>query len=163
MPEADAYLSRSLAEVEAFLIPIAKAMTVAEVDQIARLDGGGMDWQKHKTALQGVLARADVSYPKDDRTWYPAEVVEAAAHIMGAAGRAPAMAIVLLDAIRNGDDRANTEFYYATQSHKLWALPSEARRALMAGFRYMYESEPWTPVPPPRPPLGRPAALDWAV
>ncbi len=145
MPCEAARLSRELPEVEAQLIAVAKAMTAEEVDAVSQVVGCD-DWQRHKRALMGMLASDDVAYPEEDKTWYPAEAVELAANVPKAPGYASCLAIVVLDAVRSGDVRGFTLGSYGQIVRATRQLPIEQRRAVMAGMRYLYESDPgWGP------------------
>ncbi len=145
MPTAEARLSRDLPEVEAQLIAVAKAMTAEEVDAVTGVVWCD-DWRRHKAALQKMLASADVAYPAEDKTWYPAEAVESTAHMPKAVGYAPCLAIVVLDAVRGGDVRDFTLDSFGQIVRTARECPTVQRRAVMAGLRYLYESNSdWGP------------------
>lgn len=141
-PKHDLMLSLNLPEVEALLIPLAKSLSAAGMEAVARADYG-MDVEIHKASLQEMLAGADMAYPKHDDNWsLVAEVVELVAHVPGELGHAPCLAIVLLDAVQSGDDRDNAAFRWERQAEYILQMPERMRAPLCAGFRFLYESRP---------------------
>lgn len=132
------------ADLEPALIALARQMTPAEQDHIARADYG-CDAARHHAALVALLADPLLAYPAND-LWYPAEVVELVSHVPGEPGHVPCLAIVLLDALRTGDDRGNADYRLGPQFDDILALPQPARAVLIAAFRHLYETDPsWTP------------------
>ncbi|SMX26730.1 hypothetical protein TRP8649_00815 [Pelagimonas phthalicica] len=140
-PKRELMLSRSLAEVEALLIPLAKSLSAAGVEAVARAEYGG-DVEIHKAGLQKMLAGTDMVYPDPSDRRHPAEVVELVSHVPGQFGHAPCLAIVLLDAVRSGDDCDNAAFRWKLQAEYILQMPERMRAPLVAGFRYLYESNP---------------------
>lgn len=138
-PTQPELLTNDLASVEAFLTPIAKAMTVEEIDEVAEADRG-YDAQRHKQALVNMLQGASVSFPKGDN-WFPAEVVELISHVPSAPGHIPCTAIVLLDAIRSSDDLSHAEFRFKSQWKDYYEMPIPIKIAFYAALRYLYETD----------------------
>ena len=131
------------------LIAIARRMTPEERDHVARADYG-CDAARHRAALEVLLAHPEVAYPPGE-FWYPAEVVELVSHVPGQPGHVPCLAIVLLDALRTGDQRGDAEFRLQQQFAEIAGLDPPVRDAFFAAFRHLYESVPhWSPsVPEP--------------
>lgn len=112
------------------------------MEAVARADYG-MDVEIHKAGLQEMLAGTDMAYPKHDDNWpLVAEVVELVSHVPGQFGHAPCLAIVLLDAIRSDDHCDNAAFRWEQQAEYILQMPERMRAPLVAGFRYLYESDP---------------------
>ncbi|MFN5997709.1 MAG: hypothetical protein ACK47C_17415 [Paracoccaceae bacterium] len=126
--------------VESALMAIAREMTDEEIDHVSRADYG-TDVAQHRAALVALLSGPQVAYPPGEY-WFPAEAVELVAHVPKATGYIPCMAIVLLDAVRDGDRMENAAFRLGRQWTDLNALPQRARDAFFAAFRYLYESGP---------------------
>jgi hypothetical protein len=126
--------------LEAALMSIAREMTEDEIDYVSRNDCG-MDVARHRAAPVALLADPQVACPPGEY-WYPAEVVELIAHVPKATGYIPCMAIVLLDAVRDGDRRGNADYRLGSQWAALEALPQRVKDAFFAAFRFLYESEP---------------------
>ena len=146
-PEAADLLTHPLARLESALIALARTMTRAEMEHVARADYGN-GAAHHREALAALLADARVAYPGDEG-WFPAEVVELVSHVPGQPGHVPCLAIVLLDALRSGDLHGNAEFRLENQFAEIARLLPEARGPLFAGFRHLYEANRgWTPVLP---------------
>ena len=140
-------ITQPRADLERALIALARQMTPAEIDHIARADYG-CDVARHHAALLTLLADPHVACPPGE-AWYPAEVVELVSHVLGTPGHMPCLAIVLLDALRTGDLHGNAEFRLANQFAELLALPQPARSVLLAAFRHIYETERnWNPSVP---------------
>jgi hypothetical protein len=134
-------------DLEPALIALARQMTPAEQDHIARADYG-CDEARHHAALLALLADPQLAYPPGE-VWYPAEVVELISHVPDEPGHVPCLAIVLLDALRTGDDRGNADYRLGTQFGDILALPQPARAVLIAAFRHLYESDrTWKPSVP---------------
>ncbi|WP_137110009.1 hypothetical protein [Rhodobacter sp. SY28-1] len=138
-PLPDHRVTHPRSSVDAALKTIARAMTLPEMDHIARADYG-MDVARHRDALVALLADPDVAYPPGE-FWYPAEVVELVAHVPKSTGYIPCMAIVLLDALRTGDMQDNATFRLQGQWAELFALPQRARDSFLAAYRHLYETD----------------------
>lgn len=146
-PTGEACVTYPRADLERYLIALARQMTPAEIDHISRADYGN-DVARHKAALLALLADGDVAYPSGE-AWYPAEVVELVSHVPGSPGHVPCTAIVLLDALRTGDLHGNAEFRLGNQFTQILTLPEPARTVLIAAFRHIYETErDWNPSVP---------------
>lgn len=136
-------VTHPLDEVAAALMRIGRRMTAEERDHVARADYG-CDEARHRAALDVLLADPELAYPEGD-LWYPAEVVELVSHVPGQPGHVPCLAIVLLNALRAGDDRGDAEYRLAQQHDVIAALEPEDRDPFLAAFRHLYESSPhWT-------------------
>lgn len=148
------------ADLEMALIALARQMTPAEQDHIARADYG-CDVARHHAALTALLADPGLAYPPGE-AWYPAEVVELISHVPGAPGHVPCLAIVLLDALRTDDAHGNADYRLGSQFDHLFALPLPVRAVLIAAFRHLYETDPtWNPsVPETAQPLDQ-TTLPW--
>lgn len=138
-PQPDHRLTHSRAAVEAALKTIGRAMTLPEIDHVARADYGS-DVARHRQALVALLQDPDLAYPPGE-FWYPAEVVELVAHVPASTGYIPCMAIVLLDALRTGDMQDNASFRLGRQWAELLALPQRSRDAFLATYRHLYETD----------------------
>lgn len=142
-PSSADLVTHPLDEVAAALMPIGRRMTAAERDHVARADYG-CDVARHRAALDVLLADPELAYPEGD-LWYPAEVVELVSHVPGQPGHVPCLAIVLLNALRTGDDRGDAEYRLAQQHDVIAAFEPGVRDPFLAAFRHLYESSPhWT-------------------
>ncbi len=138
-------LTSALTEIEDALIPIARAMTSDEIDEIAKC-GDPKDQPQHKQALITLLETPRINYSETDRHWFPAEAIEIVSHVPNSQGYVPATAIVLLDAIRHGDDREHVSFRFASQWKEYEVLPKNVRATFHAAIRYLYETDRnWAP------------------
>jgi hypothetical protein len=134
-------------DLEPTLIALARQMTTAEQDHIARADYC-QDATRHHAALVNLLADPELAYPPGE-VWFPAEVVELISHVPGEPGHVPCLAIVLLDALRTGDDRGDADYRLGTQFGDILALPRPKRAVLIAAFRHIYETkQTWNPSVP---------------
>jgi hypothetical protein len=138
-PQADHRVTHPRAAVEAALKTIGRAMTLPEIDHVARADYG-TDVARHREALVALLQDPDLAYPPGE-VWYPAEVVELVAYVPRSPGYIPCMAIVLLDALRTGDIQDNATFRLGRRWAALLALPQRARDAFLAAYRHLYETD----------------------
>lgn len=138
-PPSPDCLSVSAAEVEARLIRIARRLS-DHVTSIARADYG-YRYEEHLAALHDLLAQDFAQVPLEDR-WCPMEVLELTSHVPSDPGHVPALAIVLLDAVRNMDEYGSVGFRWEHQHRDITALPPHTRAPLLAGFRYFYEADP---------------------
>jgi hypothetical protein len=139
-PRLEDLVTMPRARLEAALMAIAREMTEEEIYHIACADYG-MDVAQQRAALVALLADPQVAYPPGEFC-FPAEVVELVSHVPKATGYIPCMAIVLLDAVRDGDRRGNADYRLGRQWAVLKNLPQRARDAFIAAFRHLYESEP---------------------
>ena len=132
----------ALETLEPHLIACARRMTVSELDHTARADYG-CDVAMHRAALVTLLSDPMVAYPHGE-VWFPAEVVDLVSNLPGAPGHVPCLAIVLLHALRDGDQRSNASFRLEGQFAQIAALPEAA--LFFAAFRHLYETDPdWNP------------------
>jgi hypothetical protein len=138
-PQAAHRVSDPRAAVEAALKTIGRAMTLPEIDHVARADYG-TNVARHREALVALLQDPDLAYPTGE-FWYPAEVVELVAHLPTSTGYIPCVAILLLDALRTDDARGNASFRLGRQWAALLALPQRARDAFLAAYRHLYETD----------------------
>jgi hypothetical protein len=145
-PSPEDLISHPKDRIEAALISIARRMTPEELDHVARADYG-CDAVRHRAALVELLHTDDLSYPPGE-VWFPAEVVELVSHVPGQLGHIPCLAIILLDALRNGDWQDNASYRFANQFVEIDRLAEEVRKPFFAAFRHLYESDrSWNPVP----------------
>ena len=139
-PMAADLITLPRASIEPALKTLARAMTLREIDHVSRADYGYRA-DRHREALLELLASPEIAYPPGEY-WFPAEVVELVAHVPTSPGYIPCMAILLLDAVRDGDRMGNAEFRIQNQWALLENLPQRARDAFFAAFRYLYETVP---------------------
>jgi transposase len=139
-PRPEHLVTLPRADVEPALMTLARAMTLREIDHVSRADYG-THADRHRAALMDLLADPNVAYPPNEY-WFPAEVVELVSHVPKSPGYIPCMAIVLLDALRDGDRMENASFRLGRQWAEIQGLPQRARDAFLATFRNLYESGP---------------------
>jgi hypothetical protein len=139
-PQAADLVTLPRTSLEPALITLAGNMTVHEIDHVSRADYG-YKADRHREALVTLLANPAIAYPPGEY-WFPAEVVELVSHGPKSTGYIPCMAIVLLDAVRDGDRMDHASFRLEKQWAEIVALPQRARDAFFATFRHIYESNP---------------------
>jgi hypothetical protein len=154
-PTPEDLRSEPLTAIAPRLLALARTLDPAAIAHIARADYGH-DADRHRQALVALLADPAMAYPPGDR-WFPAEVVELVSHIPGQPGHVQCLAIVVLDALRDGDRHGNAVYRLENQYAEIARLPPSAREPLYAGFRHLYEDAPhWSPSIP------APFVLPWA-
>jgi hypothetical protein len=137
-PKAADLITFPRESIEPALKTLARAMTLQEIDHVSRADYGHKA-DRHREALVELLASPEIAHPPGEY-WFPAEVVELVAHVPTSPGYIPCMAILLLDAVRDGDRMGNAGFRIGSQWAFLDALPQRVRDAFFAAFRYLYET-----------------------
>jgi hypothetical protein len=153
-PQAADLVTHPPTSLEPALITLARNMTLCEIDHVSRADYG-YQADRHREALVTLLGDPALAYPPGEY-WFPAEVVELVSHVPKSTGYIPCTAIVLLDAVRDGDRMENAAFRLGRQWTDLNALPQRARDAFFAAFRFLYESGPcWSAR------LPEPVTLPW--
>ena len=121
---------------------LARSLTLEEQSEIATADYG-TEVERQLEALQLLLKTNDCRFPD---TWFPAEVVELVSHVPSASGFAGCTALVLINAIYDGDHVNNASFRWRANKLSYLDLPFDARSSVMAAFRHLYETVPiWNP------------------
>ena len=95
---------------------------------------------KHLAALREVIRIITVSWGQTT-IWFPSEVVELTAHVASAPGFAGCTAILLLNAMRDGDGRGWINFRWEPLGAAYCALQPSRRDPILAGIRYIYETD----------------------
>ncbi|WP_422030842.1 hypothetical protein [Roseovarius sp.] len=138
-------LSRSRAEVCAALCALARAAGPEERRAVAMADYGN-GWEQHLSRLNDVIDARACVIAEQDGGWFPLETVQLKSHCPGEPGHVPALAVLLVTSIHNGDQFGDIAFRWGCQAAEWRALPEVERRALMDGVRHVYESLPdWEP------------------
>lgn len=106
---------------------------------IARLDDG-RDAGAHFAALREVIRGQDLVM-RVSQGWVPGGVVERASLDPGHPGFLAATAILLSTALARGDDQGWFDERWEKLASAYDALPAPQREAVMAGVRYLYESD----------------------
>lgn len=119
---------------------IARGMDDDLLTSVSKADYGDQA-DRHKAALIRVLNDNDCLFGSDD-TWFPSEVVELVAHVRATPGFIPCTALLLVNAIATGDDMGWFDFRWENLGPDYNALPGDARTPILAGLRYLYESDP---------------------
>ncbi|MFP5481225.1 MAG: hypothetical protein ACLGIE_16280 [Alphaproteobacteria bacterium] len=134
----DDLTTNSQDEVEAELIRLARTMTQGDIEHIARADFGA-DLARNRAALLALLQDERMSLPLPT-------VVEMVASAPGQPGHMPCLALVLLQALRDGDAEGRAALRLEMQYADIARLHPTARDGLLAGFRHLYESNrAWSP------------------
>ena len=135
-------LTNSTGEVIAKLIALARRLTAEERTEISAGDYG-CDIGKHRAALDALLETEDCRFAD---TWFPAEVVELTAHVPDAPGFVGCTALVLANAIYDGDKVDHAAFRWHQHRHAYHRLASVQAQLLLRAFRILYEAIPdWDP------------------
>ncbi|KRS19815.1 hypothetical protein [Roseovarius indicus] len=137
-------VSQPREEVCAKLCALARAAGPEDRKAVAMADYGN-DWEQHLSRLNDVIdAQACVIAKRDN--WFPLETVQLKSHCPGEQGHVPALAVLLVTSICNGDIHGDIEFRWQRQAAEWRALPGGERCAIMNGVRHVYESLPdWEP------------------
>ncbi len=126
------------------LVEIAKRLVDDEARVVAKADYG-RDEKIHYSALKTVLANDFCQYPPDD-CWFPAEVVELVSHGPTSVGFLSCTAIVLLNALNDGDKVDHAEFRWSNNYRAYRKLAENDWIALAGAFRHLYETlDNWDP------------------
>ena len=133
-------LTRTKEAVVVPLLRMARAMTVADLLAVAQADRG-QDVERHLAALRQITLPMEGVFPAGE-TWFGVEVVELVSHVPGSVGHAGCTAILLLNAVATGDCMGWFDFRWIRQWPQYLALPPASREPVLAGLRYLYESDP---------------------
>ena len=134
-------------DLDAALSALARSMTPAEMDHVARADFGA-DADRHRTALTVLLQDDRLAY--SDLSGIPSRVVDLVANAPGQPGHVPCLALTLLHALRSGDARGTAARRLEAQFAEISRLHPDTRDVLLAGFRHLYETNrQWSPKLPP--------------
>ena len=129
-------------EIVSALIEIARKLTPEEREVVSIQDYGD-DAEKHLSALNQVLASKTCRFTD---SWYPAETVELVSYVPGETGFVGCTALVLLNAIYDGDDVGHAEFRWQTKRFAYHDMTDDARKQILGAFRHLYETaEFWSP------------------
>ncbi|MBD3679164.1 MAG: hypothetical protein HUJ27_12300 [Rhodobacteraceae bacterium] len=119
---------------------IARELKEPTLTSVAKADYG-MDWEEHRSALLEVLFEQDCLFT-EDQSWTPSEVVELVAHVRSSPGFVPCTSILLVNALVQGDHVDWFPFRWEGHAPDYRALPPRVRGPILAGIRYLYESDP---------------------
>ncbi|MDZ4312213.1 MAG: hypothetical protein U1A24_16815 [Cypionkella sp.] len=140
-PPADADCqTRQTNEIAEHLLQIVRSMRRDELEAVAQAEHG-RDAAPHLAALREVIALHD-GIMGPDHYWFPSEVVELTAHVASAPGFAGCTAILLLNAMREGDRRGWINFRWEPLGAAYCVLQPSRRDPILAGIRYIYETDP---------------------
>jgi hypothetical protein len=143
-PKAEDCISVDLEKVCARLVELAQAVTEPELEHIAKADYQN-DREEHYAALKTVIFEQDCVF-SDEQSWVPSEVVELISHIPAEPGFGVATAVLLTHCLRKGDMQGHTDFRWQNNAAAYLAMPDTLRHPILAGFRYIYETDPgWCP------------------
>lgn len=137
-PTPDQCITRDAGQIAEELLRIARALRRDQLYAIAGADNGS-DLQQHFAALMDVIGTRDGIFPDGER-WYPSEVVELTSHDPNAPGHQGCTALLLLNAMKNGDRMGWFEYRWQNQWATYCAFPPSTRGPILAGVRYLYES-----------------------
>lgn len=140
--DAQDCLTNKREEVVAPLLTLAQSLTPKERIEIAKADYG-YEVDIFLAALNDLLASDDCRF-RD--SWYPAEVVELVSHVPGTIGFEGCTALVLANAIYDGDGVGNASFRWEGLGSTYQDLRLEVRTPFLRAFRHLYEEVPdWAP------------------
>lgn len=126
------------------LIELARSLTAGERVEIAKADYGA-DVDQQVEGLNRLLDTPDCRFPKGE-SWFPLEVIELISHQPENAGFIGCTALVLINAIYDGDFREHSSSRWKAHSSVYQNLEMSARGAILSGFRHIYETiEGWDP------------------
>ncbi|MEM9787697.1 MAG: hypothetical protein AAF801_14430 [Pseudomonadota bacterium] len=121
------------------LCKIAQAMDPATRKSVAHADYGDRSDQ-HFEALNAVLAREDCRFEKDE-TWCLSEVVELVAFVRSTPGFVNCTALLLANAILQGEDGGCFDHRWTILAQDYNALPPRVRWPISSGVRCLYEMD----------------------
>ena len=133
-------VTRDSATIAEPLLRIARAMRPDELDSVARADRD-QEADSHLAALKDVIRNRNGIFPDGD-AWYPTEVVELVAHRAENPGFEGCTALLLLNALADGDMEKHFTFRWPRLGAEYCALRPSARDPVLAGIRYLYETDP---------------------
>lgn len=155
-PEPAFCLTSKADSVIGQLLPFAHALDESQRQAIAEADRHS-ETALHLTALEAVLARPDCRMIEAEY-WYPSEAVELAAFTPSNAGFKGALALILVNAIRDVSWPGVSSFHWTIFRASGVSAMDPAWRPFIAAFRHLYETEPEfelgekrRPPPPPIP------------
>ena len=131
--------TRESAVIAEHVLQIVRSMRRDELAAVAQAEHG-RDAPQHLAALRQVIADHD-GIMGPDHYWFPSEVVELTAHVASAPGFAGCTAILLLNAMRHGDGRGWINFRWEPLGAAYCALQPSRRDPILAGIRYIYETD----------------------
>lgn len=132
--------TRQPTEIAGHLLQIVRSMRRDELQAVAQAEHG-RDAPQHLAALREVIASND-AIMGPDHNWFPSEVVELTALVASAPGFAGCTAILLLNAMRNGDGLGWINFRWEPLGAVYCALQPSRRDPILAAIRYIYETDP---------------------
>lgn len=139
-PTAQERQTRQPDEIAEHLLRIARSMRRDELDAVAHADRG-QDAERHLSALREVIAVRD-GIMGHDHHWFPSEVVELTAYDANALGFSGCTAILLLNAMRDGDGYGWFDFRWPSLGPAYCKMRPSARDPILAGLRHLYEANP---------------------
>lgn len=139
LPKEQDYQTRTADVIVEQLVRIARSMRRDELYEVAQADHG-TDIEKHFAALMDVIGTRDGIFPEGER-WYPSEVVELTAHIPAPPGYEGCLAILLLNALKHGDQFGWFDVRWEGQGASICALRPSTRDPILAGIRHLYETD----------------------
>ena len=132
-------VTRRADEIADHLLQIARSMRREELWAVTQADRGH-DAERHHAALVECIARRDGIFLADE-TWFPSEVVELVAHDPKHPGHAGCTAILLLNVLKHGDGQDWIGYRWQHQAAAYIGLKPSQRDPILAGVRYVYETE----------------------
>lgn len=146
-PSKSAYLSfapedrltRSADALLPALKRIAHDLLGPDLSSVAAADYGDRA-EQHREALVAVLREQDCLFT-DEQSWFPSEVVELVAHVRSTPGFVGCTALLLVNAIATGDPQDWFSFRWENLAEDYHALPKSVGAPILAGIRYLYESD----------------------
>lgn len=137
LPSADDCLIRPNWPLISGLKAIARGMTSAERQDVARADYG-WEAEKHLRALNTVLDERDCELAEEDYR-FPAEVVQLQSHAAGRPGFVACNALLMLKDLSD-PGYAHMEFRWGDNFDAYRKLAPPAGPILLKAFRYLYET-----------------------
>lgn len=132
-------LSREMNQIIPKLCDVARSIDQQTLAQVAASDRGYLK-DEHLAALKEVLSDEECRFPKDE-VWVPSEVVELVAHVRGALGFVQCTALLLANALPVRDRMGWFDFRWENLGKEYNTLPDSTRSPILAGIRYLYESD----------------------
>jgi len=140
-PPCDADCLTRTAEVIAEpLLRIARSMNPNDLLAVAQADRG-QDVARHLSALRDMIKNRDGILGPDE-SWVPSEVIELTASAALRPGFEGCTAILLLNVLKNGDGMGWIRSRWPQLGAACCALRPSTRDPVLAGIRYVYESDP---------------------
>ena len=120
---------------------LAKRLTPDERESVSKSDYG-CDVEEHLAALNLVIDQQDCLFAEEGQRWYPSEVIELVAHVADTPGFVGCTAILLVNALTHGDGMGWFDYRWENLGNAYKGLPEGARDPILAGLRFLYESDP---------------------